>query len=318
MKGLWNSRAVRRLLYALLLVATAAAASGCSLSKPVFSGEGGKLKVTATIGMITDIVRNVGGARVEAIGLMKAGVDPHLYKATKGDIDKLTQADVVFYNGLHLEGKMASILEKLADKKPTVAVSRNIDKKTLHDMGDGSGQYDPHIWFDVRNWMSATETVRDELIRLDPAHTDEYRRNADAYLAKLRELHEETKTKIASIPEKSRVLVTAHDAFGYFGTAYGIRVMGLQGISTASEAGLKDVSQLRDFLVENRIKAVFVESSVPKKTIQAVVDGAKEKGHTVAIGGELFSDAMGEEGTLEGTYVGMVRHNVDTIVNALK
>ncbi|RKN80729.1 manganese transporter [Paenibacillus ginsengarvi] len=318
LKKLMQSRAVRRFLYAMLLVAIVAAASGCSASRSAFSGTEGKLKVTATIGMITDIVRNVGGDRVEAIGLMKSGVDPHLYKATKGDIDKLTDADVVFYNGLHLEGKMASILEKLGRKKPTVAVSRNIPESALRDMGDGSDAHDPHIWFDVRNWMSATEAVRDELIRLDGANAEKYRANADAYLAKLRELHEETKAKIAQIPEKGRVLVTAHDAFGYFGEAYGIRVMGLQGISTASEAGLKDVSQLRDFLVENRIKAVFVESSVPKKTIQAVVSGAKEKGHIVQIGGELFSDAMGEEGTAEGTYIGMVRHNVDTIVGALK
>ncbi|GAA3409207.1 metal ABC transporter solute-binding protein, Zn/Mn family [Paenibacillus hodogayensis] len=317
-ESLWKFGAVRRLVYTLLLVTAVVAVSGCGESRKAFSGTEGKLKVTATIGMITDIVRNVGGDKVEAIGLMKSGVDPHLYKATKGDIDKLNEADVVFYNGLHLEGKMASMLEKLADKKPTVAVSRNIAEASLREMDDNSGLHDPHIWFDVRNWISATETVRDELVRLDAAHADEYRKNAEAYLAKLRQLHEETKTKIAQIPEKSRVLVTAHDAFGYFGAAYGIRVMGLQGISTASEAGLKDVSTLRDFLVDNQIKAVFVESSVPKKTIQAVVDGAKKKGHEVKVGGELFSDAMGEEGTEEGTYIGMVRHNVDTIVNALK
>ncbi|TMV47437.1 manganese transporter [Paenibacillus mesophilus] len=313
-----RSKAVRRFLYAMLLVVATAAVVGCSNSKAAFSGAEGKIKVTATIGMITDIVRNVGGDKVEAIGLMKSGVDPHLYKATKGDIDKLTEADIVFYNGLHLEGKMAAILEKQGEKKPTVAVSRNIDKSALRGMDDGTADHDPHIWFDVRNWMTATETIRDELIKVDAANANVYRANAEAYLKKLRELHEETKTKIATIPEKSRVLVTAHDAFGYFGAAYGIKVTGLQGISTASEAGLKDVSKLRDFLVENKIKAVFVESSVPKKTIQAVVDGAKEKGHEVKIGGELFSDAMGEEGTPEGTYIGMVRHNVDTIVGALK
>lgn len=313
-----RSKAVRRFLYGMLLVVAASAVAGCANSKSAFTGAEGKIKVTATIGMITDIVRNVGGDKVEAIGLMKSGVDPHLYKATKGDIDKLTEADIVFYNGLHLEGKMASILEKQGEKKATVAVSRDIDKSALRGMDDGSTEYDPHIWFDVRNWMTATETVRDELIKLDAANADAYRSNADTFLKKLRELHEETKTKIAQIPEKSRVLVTAHDAFGYFGAAYGIKVTGLQGISTASEAGLKDVSKLRDFLVDNKIKAVFVESSVPKKTIQAVVDGAKEKGHEVKIGGELFSDAMGEEGTVEGTYIGMVRHNVDIIVNALK
>lgn len=313
-----RSKAVRRFLYGMLLVVAVSAATGCANSKSAFTGAEGKIKVTATIGMITDIVRNVGGDKVEAIGLMKSGVDPHLYKATKGDIDKLTEADIVFYNGLHLEGKMASILEKQSEKKATVAVSRDIDKSALRGMDDGSTEYDPHIWFDVRNWMTATETVRDELIKLDAANANAYRSNAEAYLKKLRELHEETKTKIAQIPEKSRVLVTAHDAFGYFGAAYGIKVTGLQGISTASEAGLKDVSKLRDYLVDNKIKAVFVESSVPKKTIQAVVDGAKEKGHEVKIGGELFSDAMGEEGTVEGTYIGMVRHNVDIIVNALK
>lgn len=318
LKTLMQSRAMRRFLYAMLLVTAAVAIVGCSGAKSAFSGAEGKIKVTATIGMITDIVRNVGGDKVEAIGLMKSGVDPHLYKATKGDIDKLTEADIVFYNGLHLEGKMASILEKQSEKKATVAVSRDINKSSLRSPADGSSEYDPHIWFDVRNWITATETVRDELIKLDGANANVYRTNAEAYLKKLGELHEETKTKIAQIPEKSRVLVTAHDAFGYFGAAYGIRVTGLQGISTASEAGLKDVAKLRDFLVENKIKAVFVESSVPKKTIQAVVDGAKEKGHEVKIGGELFSDAMGEEGTTEGTYIGMVRHNVDTIVNALK
>lgn len=317
-RALWRSRAMRRLLYVLLLTAAVAALSGCGNAQSAFSGAGGKIKVTTTIGMITDIVRNVGGERVEAVGLMKSGVDPHLYKATKGDVDRLLEADIVFYNGLHLEGKMASVLEKLADKKPTVAVSRGIDPAALRGMDDGSGAHDPHIWFDVRNWMSATETVRDELIRLDAAHADEYRANAETYLAQLSQLHEETKAKIGRIPEQSRVLVTAHDAFGYFGAAYGIQVMGLQGMSTASEAGLKDVSTLRDFLVENEIKAVFVESSVPKKTIQAVVDGAKEKGHKVKIGGELFSDAMGEAGTVEGTYIGMVRHNVDTIADALK
>lgn len=313
-----RSRGARFAVFALLLLTTAALASGCSITEPVFAGAEDKIKATATTGMIADIVRHVGGERVATVGLMKPGVDPHLYKATKRDIDKLTEADVVFYNGLHLEGKMASILEKLAKKRPTVAVSDGIDRSALLDWGDGTGQYDPHIWFDVRNWMRATEVVRDELIRLDGTHADVYRANAETYLRELEALHEETKRKIASIPESGRVLVTAHDAFGYFGAAYGIRVVGLQGISTASEAGLKDVSQLRDFLVENRIKAVFVESSVPKKTIQAVVDGAREQGHDVAIGGELFSDAMGPEGTPEGTYVGMVRHNVDTIVQALK
>lgn len=214
---------------------------------------------------------------------------------------------------------MVEIFEKMAKEKPTVAVSKNIKESELRAGDPQSGtQHDPHIWFNVRHWMTATETVRDELIKIDSSHADEYKKNAENYLQKLKELDEYVKEQISSIPEQQRVLVTAHDAFGYFGDAYSIKVMGLQGISTASEAGTKDVTELRDYLVENKIKAVFIESSVPRKAIDAVIQGAKDKGHTITIGGELFSDAMGEEGTPEGTYIGMVRHNVDTIVKALK
>ncbi|MEB6550311.1 zinc ABC transporter substrate-binding protein [Heyndrickxia sporothermodurans] len=283
-------------------------------SKPI----DGKIKVTTTIGMIKDIVDHVGGNHVKTIGLMKSGVDPHLYKASQGDIKKLEDADMIFYNGLHLEGKMVDIFEKLAKKKTTVPVSKNIPETDLRVWDDGTEGYDPHIWFNVKHWITATETVRDELIKFDSKHKENYVNNADEYIEKLKELDQYTTEKIASIPKESRVLVTAHDAFGYFGDAYEIKVMGLQGISTASEYGAKDVSQLRDFLVDKKIKAVFVESSVPKKAINAVVEGAKKKGHEVKIGGELYSDAMGKEGTDEGTYIGMVKHNVDTIVNALK
>jgi manganese/zinc/iron transport system substrate-binding protein len=296
-------------LLAVGLAACSAATSGGAMN--------GKVKITTTIGMIADVARQIGGEYVEVTGLMKAGVDPHLYKATQGDLRKLLDADIVFYNGLHLEGKMGEMLEKLSKDKPTVAVTKNIPETRLMDDGTGAG-YDPHIWFDVSLWMIAAETIRDELITLDPAHEQAYRTNADDYLAKMKELDTYAREQLASIPKESRVLVTAHDAFGYFGAAYDIEVMGLQGMSTASEAGIKDVSDLRDFLVKRNIKAVFVESSVPKKTIEAVVNGAKQQGHPVSIGGELFSDAMGKEGTEEGTYIGMVRHNVDTIVRALR
>jgi manganese/zinc/iron transport system substrate-binding protein len=278
----------------------------------------GKLKVTATIGMITDVVKQVGGDHVQVTGLMKSGVDPHLYKASQGDVKKLEQAQLIFYNGLHLEGKMIEIFEKMAAEKPTVAVSRNIPESELRGWEGGEAAHDPHIWFNVKHWISATEVIRDELSQFDPTHAADYKNNAAAYLKQLQELDAYAKQQIASIPEDQRVLVTAHDAFGYFGDAYHIKVMGLQGISTASEYGSKDVSDLREFLVSNRIKAVFVESSVPKRSIEAVIQGAKKQGHEVKIGGELFSDAMGKEGTPEGTYIGMVRHNVDTIVNALK
>jgi len=278
----------------------------------------GKIKATSTIGMIGDVVSNIGGEHVESTSLMKPGIDPHLYKATQGDIGKLEDADIIFYNGLHLEGQMIDIFEQMGKNKPTVAVTKNVSTDVLL-AGDGeTTEHDPHLWFNVQYWIKTAEVIRDELIKLDEENKVDYEKNAEEYIAKLEELDRYVKEQIATIPEENRVLVTAHDAFGYFGYAYGIEVMGLQGISTQSEVGSKDVSELRNFLVENKIKAVFVESSVPKNTIEAVIEGAKQMGHDVLIGGELFSDAMGDEGTEEGTYLGMVRHNVDTIVEALK
>lgn len=277
------------------------------------------IQVVSTIGMITDVVREVGGDEVDVNGLMGPGVDPHLYKASQGDVEKLDKADIIFYGGLHLEGKMTEIFEKLERQKRTIAVSKNIDPKLLRSGKDAGGsEYDPHIWFNVKHWVSATETIRDTLSEYDPAHAEKYKQNAEHYIRQLNELDAEVKERIAQIPESSRVLVTAHDAFGYFGDAYGVKVMGLQGISTASEYGSKDVSKLRDYLVENKIKAVFVESSIPTKSMEAVIAGAAEKGHTVKIGGELYSDSLGEPGSDADTYVKMVRHNVNTIVEALK
>lgn len=283
------------------------------------SADDTSIQVVATIGMITDVVREVGGKQVEVTGLMGPGVDPHLYKASQGDIEKLDNAEVVFYGGLHLEGKMTEIFEKLEQRKRTVAVSKDIDPALLRSGANAGGtQYDPHIWFNVRHWMTATQTIRDTLSAYDPDHADVYRKNAEAYIGELEKLDAEIKERIAEIPEQDRVLVTAHDAFGYFGDAYGIQVMGLQGISTAAEYGSKDVAKLRDFLVENKIKAVFVESSIPTKSMEAVIAGAAELGHTVKIGGELYSDSLGEAGSEADTYIHMVRHNVDTIVEALK
>lgn len=312
-RGTWSKFAAVALLGIMMTI------TACGKTEEIPASVTGKeIKVTTTIGMIADIAQNVGSTHVKVTGLMNAGVDPHLYKASQGDIKKLDDAQIIFYNGLHLEGKMVEILEKMGKEKPTVAVSDKIDRKSLRSGTEMATEFDPHIWFNVKHWMSATEQVRDSLSELDPAHKEDYSKNAAAYLAKLEELDRYAREQIALIPESTRVLVTAHDAFGYFGDAYHIQVRGLQGISTASEYGSKDVSQLRDFLVEKKIKAVFVESSVPKKSIEAVIQGAKEKGHDIQIGGELFSDAMGAAGTVEGTYVGMVRHNVDTIVKALK
>ncbi|WP_353949406.1 zinc ABC transporter substrate-binding protein [Sporolactobacillus sp. Y61] len=288
--------------------------TGCT-SRPG-SPASGKLQITTTVGMIRDIVEQVGGDHVKATGLMGPGIDPHLYKASQGDIQKLENADIIFYGGLHLEGKMTEIFEKMDQRKPVVAVTRDIPEKDLRTTEEGA--HDPHVWFDVQHWITATETIRETLIEEDPDHKEDYERNAKAYIAKLEELDQYAREQIATIPKERRVLVTAHDAFGYFGDAYAIEVRGLQGLSTASEYGSRDISELRDYLVDKGIKAVFVESSVPKRSIEAVVRGAKEKGHHMEIGGELFSDAMGEPGTEAGTYMGMVRHNVDTIVRALK
>lgn len=310
----------RRLIMTILFLGLAVVLAACGGSKEAGGKtvDGGKIQVTSTTGMIHDLVKQVGGEHVEAYGLMQPGVDPHLYKASQGDLKRLEQADIIFYNGLHLEGKMIDIFEQMAKSKPTVAVTKNIAVSELLASDEEGMEHDPHVWFNVKHWISAAESIRDELVKLDAANADSYKSNAEAYIQQLKEMDQYAKTQLATIPQQQRVLVTAHDAFGYFGKAYGVEVRGLQGMNTASEYGSKDVSDLRDYLVANQIKAVFVESSVPKKSIEAVIEGAKSQGHEIRIGGELFSDAMGEEGTPEGTYLGMVRHNVDTIVKALK
>ena len=276
----------------------------------------GKLNVVATTGMIGDLVENIGGEHVKVTSLMGPGVDPHLYKATQGDVKTLDTADMIFYNGVHLEGKMTEIFEMMSKEKPTIAVTKDFTGDQLHKVSET--EHDPHVWFDVKLWMVAAETVKEEMIANDPDHEASYLENYEAYLTQLKELDQYVHEEINKIPENQRVLVTAHDAFGYYGKSYGLEVKGLQGMNTLSEYGSKDVTDMREYLVEKEIKAIFVESSVPKKAIEAVIQGAKKQGHSVEIGGELFSDAMGEKGTAEGTYIGMVRHNTDTIVKALK
>lgn len=298
-----------------IIVACVLILAGCAQQEE----HNGKIKITATTGMIADLASEIGGEHVIVTGLMGPGTDPHLYQASQGDIRKLDQADIIFYNGLHLEGKMAEIFEKLQKKKTTVAISENITEEQLMSNEDrGITAVDPHIWFDVKLWMSAADTVTRTLIEKDEGNRSYYEARKSAYLKELEELDQYALEQIALIPEQRRILVTAHDAFGYFGRAYGLTVTGLQGMNTMSEYGSKDVSQLRDYLVEHGIKAVFIESSVSSKSIESVIDGAKSLGHEVKIGGELFSDAMGDEGTPEGTYIGMVKHNINTLVEALK
>lgn len=307
-----------QMVFLSLLMLAGLFASACSNQGNTTEVKEDTIKVTATTGMIADIAANVGKEWVSVESLMGPGVDPHLYKASQGDIAKLEEADIILYNGLNLEGKMADIFVRMANKKPAVQVTEWIDEADLNEPPEFDGHYDPHVWFDVQLWMEAVERVRDAFIELDPAHEESYTQNAAAYLKQLEELDQYAKEQFALIPKESRVLVTAHDAFGYLGEAYDIEVLGLQGISTDAEYGLADVQELVDILVQREIKAVFVESSVSPKAIEAVVEGAKKKGHEIKIGGELYSDAMGDEGTVEGTYIGMVRHNIDTIVAALK
>jgi manganese/zinc/iron transport system substrate-binding protein len=290
---------------------------GCSEKTAESGKDGERLYVTTTIGQIADAVKIIAGDKAEVQSLMGPGTDPHLYKATQGDMEKLQEADIIFYSGLHLEGKMLDIFEKMNEQKPTYAISESIEEEKLL-AAEGSNAHDPHVWFDIDLWKTALEQVEEGLVEADPDNEQYYRENADAYFAEMDELKLYAEKEMAGIPDEQRVLVTAHDAFGYFGRAYDMEVMGLQGLSTDAEYGLGDVQTLVDTLVSRNIKAVFIESSISERSINAVIEGAKEKGHTVAIGGELFSDAMGDEGSEEGTYLGMYRHNVDTIVNALK
>lgn len=310
----------------ILCIAALAILTGCGSApatapQPAGGATGGKLTAVCTVGMIADIVQRIGGEHVAVQALMGAGTDPHLYKAREDDTRALDRADIIFYNGLNLEGKMTDLFVKMGTrKKPVYAMGDEayIDPKLLREPPEFHGHYDPHIWFDVSLWMKGAERVRDALIEKDAAHAEDYKKNAEAVLKDLSALHEWCKTELAQIPAERRVLITAHDAFGYFGRAYNIEVRGIQGISTDDQASVGAINGLVDYIVGKKVKAVFVESSVPRKNIEALVEGCKSRGHTIAIGGELFSDAMGEAGTPDGTYVGMVKHNVNTIVKALK
>ncbi|MEO0586259.1 MAG: zinc ABC transporter substrate-binding protein [Planctomycetota bacterium] len=277
-----------------------------------------KFKVVATIGMVGDLVEQVAGDRAEVSTLMGPGVDPHLYKPTRNDIAKLMAADVIFYNGLLLEGKMTDALIRAATAgKKVYAVTELLDESTLLEPDDFEGLYDPHVWMDPAAWATTIPIIRDRLADFDPDGTTAYQANADAALAGVNALDAYAAQALASVPEQSRVLVTAHDAFNYLGSRFGYEVVGIQGLSTESEAGVRDIERMVDMLVERDIRAVFVESTVSDRNIRALIEGAAAKGHTVTIGGELFSDAMGAPGTYRSTYVGMIDHNATTIARAL-
>ena len=310
------------LLLILGVVASTACKPGSTATRPAAAATPDEptypIRVVCTVGMIADIVRNVGGEHVAVTALMGEGIDPHIYKASPGDVSLLTGADLIFYNGLNLEGRMGDVLVKLARRIPTFPVTEGVSREQLREPPEFKGHYDPHVWFDVSMWMQCAEYVRDRLAEFDPQNIADYESNLRAYLDELRVLDRDVRKRIASIDKSRRILVTAHDAFGYFGRAYDIGVRAIQGLSTESEASVKDINDLVAFIVQRRVKAVFVESSVSRKNITALVEGCRAVGHDITIGGELYSDAMGPADTSDGTYVGMVRHNVDIIVGALK
>jgi manganese/zinc/iron transport system substrate-binding protein len=281
--------------------------------------ENAKLNVVTTTTMITDLVKNIGGEFIVLNGLMGSGVDPHLYKASEGDVTKLVNADIVFYNGLHLEGKLVEVFEKMERQNKTqVALANGLDKSELIGSEYFASNYDPHVWFNINYFKQFAKKVTYVLSEKDPKNAENYLENEKRFLAKLDELQIEVTSVIESLAKEKRILVTAHDAFNYFGKAYDFEVVGLQGLSTATEAGVKDVQRLASFIIEKDIKAIFVESSVPKRTIEALQASVNAKDHNVEIGGTLFSDALGTKGTIEGTYIGMFKYNVNTIVSALR
>ena len=276
--------------------------------------------VVCTTGMVAELVRGVARDRLQVVSLMGSGVDPHLYKPSPTDVSRLAKADVIFFSGLHLEGKMVELLDGMAQRgKPTRAVTEKLEHSNDRRLLEvEQGIYDPHVWFDVELWGECTEVVLEVLADFAPEHRDEFAANAKHFLTELAELAEYGRTECEKIPQERRVLVTAHDAFQYFSRAFGIEVRAIQGISTENEAGVRKINELVEFITTRGVKAVFVESSVSDDNIRSLVEGCASRGHEVRIGGELHSDALGPEGTQAGTFTGMVRHNIDTIVSALK
>ncbi len=275
------------------------------------------LTVVTTTGMIADAARQVGGAAVEVQALMGPGVDPHAYRQTRSDIVAMGRADLVLWHGLYLEAQLESFLLELAEQRRVVAVGESLPKNLLIGHEDYAGRFDPHVWMNPNLWARVVLAVRDAMIAARPEHEAAFRANADRHLAEIAELAGYAAQVLASVPAEKRVLVTAHDAFNYFGSAYGFEVVGIQGISTEAEAGLARIAELVDMLVTREIGAVFVETSVSDRNIRALIEGAAARGQEVVIGGELYSDAMGAEGTYQGTYLGMIDHNVTTISRAL-
>ncbi len=299
----------------LLLTATIA---GCTDGPERTDVSGRTVQAVATTSMIADLVREIGGDRVHVEGLMGPGVDPHLYRATEGDVTRMTSADIIFFNGLHLEGKMAEVLEQVESRGIMAdAVAEVVPVDSLLAPPEFQGNFDPHVWMDVSLWKLAAGAVAEGLANLDSTHAEGYKTRMAAYLARLDSLDTWVRGRLSDVGDDQRVLVTAHDAFNYFGRAYGFEVKGLQGISTATEAGAADVQNLAEFVANRRIHAMFVESSVPPRSIEAVQAAVRSRGFEVRIGGNLYSDALGNPASGHDNYEGMIRHNVNTIADAL-
>jgi manganese/zinc/iron transport system substrate-binding protein len=278
-----------------------------------------KLKVVATTSQVADLIKEIAGNAIVLEGLMGAGVDPHLYKASEGDVTKFYNADAIFYSGLHLEGKLEDVFEKMRHQgKVTVAVSDAISKADLISSADFASSYDPHFWFSITQWKKAATYVANELSKLDAKNAEVYAKNVQSYIEKLTQLELKNIVQLEELPVEKRILVTAHDAFAYFGKTYDFKVVSLQGLSTATEAGVQDVQRLSDFIIKHNIKAIFIESSVPVRTVEALQAAVRAKNLEVVIGGTLFSDALGNPNSKEGTYIGMYNYNMKTIIKALK
>ncbi|MGB7342928.1 MAG: zinc ABC transporter substrate-binding protein [Pirellulaceae bacterium] len=321
LRSLPNRHRTKLVRSLVLLGVVGLAITGCKpsstpKSSSTFAGEY-PIKAVATVGMVADLVRNVGKEHVAVDQICGSGVDPHLFKATRDDMQTIMGGDIVFYCGLMLEGKMSDTLVKIARKKPVFAVTEMIDESVLIAPEGFDGHPDPHVWNDVSAWSQCVAAVEMALADFDPQHAAEFQANAKAYREQLTKLHQYGVKSVATIPKDSRLLVTSHDAFNYFGKAYDIEVQGVQGLSTESEAGVQRINELVDTLVDRKVKAVFVESSVSRKNIDALIEGAHSRDHDVVVGGELFSDAMGTSGTFEGTYIGMLDHNITTVTRAL-
>lgn len=272
--------------------------------------------MVCTTSILADTAQNIAGDQWHITSLMGPGVDPHTYHATEQDVHALAHAELILYHGLHLEGKIVHLLEQMNRYTKSVGVCELLPKEYLIE-SEMQGIYDPHVWHDVALWKLVATYILHTLVEHDPEHKDQYTARAQAYLDKLTNLEREIIESIQSIVPSQRVLITAHDAFSYYGLRYGIQVLGLQGVSTDAEAGTRDIQELVQFIVGNKIKAIFVESSISPRNIQAVQNGARAQSWQVAIGPELYSDALGDSESAAKSYIDMIRYNTQAIKSAL-